>query len=342
MDGNGRWARQRGLPRTEGHRAGEEALVECVAGAIEAGVGWLSAYAFSTENWKRSPSEVRFLMGYSRQVLRRRRDLFHSWNVRIIWSGQRQRLWPSVQRELDDAVLLTQHNTGLVLNLCVNYGGRAEIVAAAQAAAAEAIREAGLSAGAMTGAGAGAGIGAGVGAGVGAGAGAGAGAGIGAGIGAGPGASAGAGRRAGPGEGLGAGAEIGAGIGAGIGAEIGAEIGAGTGAMTGAGTGAGVGAGTGAGAGAGRRAGPGEGLGAGADGIVQRITEAGLDRAIGRPPVDLFWRTSGEQRLSNFLIWEAAYAELVFTDKLWPDVDRRDLWAALEQYAGRQRRYGSA
>jgi undecaprenyl diphosphate synthase len=210
MDGNGRWAQARGLARTEGHRAGEQALVETVAGAIELGVKWLSVYAFSTENWKRSPSEVRFLMGYSRDVLRRRRDLFHSWDVRVIWSGERRRLWPSVQKELDDAVALTRDNGGLVLNLCVNYGGRSEIVAAARAAA-----QAG------------------------------------------------------------------------------------------------------------------------------EVTEETLGAHLTAPDVDLFWRTSGEERLSNFLIWQAAYAELVFTEKLWPDVDRRDLAEAVRVYAGRARRYGA-
>jgi undecaprenyl diphosphate synthase len=210
MDGNGRWAAQRGLPRSEGHRAGEDALVEVVAGAVEAGVSWLSVYAFSTENWRRSPSEVRFLMGYSRRVLRARRDLFSSWGVRVKWSGERGRLWPSVIKELTEAEQLTQDNTGLTLALCVNYGGRAEIAAAASRLAAS-----------------------------------------------------------------------------------------------------------------------------GAD-----VTEAALGAALATPDVDLFWRTSGEARLSNFLIWQAAYAEFVFTDKLWPDVDRRDLWAAIEDYSRRERRFG--
>ncbi|MDR2453252.1 MAG: di-trans,poly-cis-decaprenylcistransferase [Bifidobacteriaceae bacterium] len=240
MDGNGRWAKARGLPRTEGHRAGENALVEVVAGAIEAGVGWLSAYAFSTENWKRSPSEVRFLMGYSRQVLRRRRDLFHSWNVRIHWAGQAERLWPSVIRELEQAVELTRANTGLNLTLCVNYGGRAEIARAARQAVQTALAEAWAD---------------------------------------GPPA-------------LPADPE--------------------------------------------QRA---DGIGQ----LVERaLSEERLGRNLATPEVDLFWRTSGEARLSNFLLWESAYAELVFTDKLWPDVDRRDLWDGIAQYAGRARRYGAA
>jgi undecaprenyl diphosphate synthase len=212
MDGNGRWAGERGLARTEGHRAGENALVEVVAGAVEAGLGWLTVYAFSTENWRRSPSEVRFLMGYSRQVLRARRDLFDSWGVRVKWSGQRRRLWPSVIRELEQAEAQTRANAGLTLTLAVNYGGRAEIAAAAAGLAAR-----------------------------------------------------------------------------------GAEI-----------------------------------------------TEAALTAELSTPDVDLFWRTSGEARLSNFLIWQAAYAELVFTAKLWPDDDRRDWWQAIRQYSERDRRYGVA
>ena len=93
MDGNGRWANRRGLPRTAGHEAGEAALLDVVAGALQIGVTHLSAYAFSTENWKRSPEEVRFLMGFSRSVLRRQRDTLNSWGVRIVWVGREQRLW---------------------------------------------------------------------------------------------------------------------------------------------------------------------------------------------------------------------------------------------------------
>ena len=100
MDGNGRWANRQGLPRTAGHEAGEAALLDVVAGALQIGVTHLSAYAFSTENWKRSPEEVRFLMGFSRSVLRRQRDTLDSWGVRIVWIGREQRLWGSVIREL--------------------------------------------------------------------------------------------------------------------------------------------------------------------------------------------------------------------------------------------------
>ena len=222
MDGNGRWANARGLPRTKGHEAGESSLLDVVAGAIEVGVPHLSAYAFSTENWKRSPEEVRFLMGFNRDVIRRRRDLLHAWGVRVRWAGRRPRLWRSVVRELDVAQELTRHNRVLTLTMCVNYGGRAEIVDATRRLAHEV--------------------------------------------------------RAG-------------------------------------------------------RLDP------------DKIDEATIARHLDdptMPDVDLFLRSSGEQRTSNFLLWQSAYAELVFLDRLWPDFDRRDLWHALEMYAGRHRRYGGA
>jgi len=131
MDGNGRWAQQRGLPRTEGHGAGEEALWDTVKGANEVGVKWLTVYAFSTENWKRSPDEVRFLMGFNRDVIRRRRDEMNEMGVRVRWAGRRRRLWKSVINELEEAERLTQNNSVLTLTMCVNYGGRAEIADAA-------------------------------------------------------------------------------------------------------------------------------------------------------------------------------------------------------------------
>src|SRR5881409_4202126 len=133
MDGNGRWARQRGLPRTVGHERGEHSLFDVVEGAIEIGVQWLSAYAFSTENWKRSPEEVRFLMGFNRDVIRRRRDEMHELGVRVRWAGRRPRLWRSVISELEEAEELTRDNDVLTLTMCVNYGGRAEIADAAAA-----------------------------------------------------------------------------------------------------------------------------------------------------------------------------------------------------------------
>src|SRR6201992_1880276 len=137
MDGNGRWAKQRGLPRTEGHQAGEYSLFDVIMGAIELGVPYLSAYAFSTENWRRSPDEVRFLMGFNRDVIRRRRDQLNEMGVRVRWAGRRPRLWRSVISELTDAEQLTAGNTVLTLQFCVNYGGRAEIADAAAAIAAD-------------------------------------------------------------------------------------------------------------------------------------------------------------------------------------------------------------
>ena len=222
MDGNGRWAKARGLPRTEGHKRGEAALFDVVEGAIEIGITHLSAYAFSTENWKRSPDEVRFLMGFNRDVIRRRRDDMHSLGVRVRWAGRRPRLWRSVISELEDAEQRTVGNEVLTLQFCVNYGGRAEIADAAAA--------------------------------------------------------------------------------------IGREVAAG-------------------------RLDP--------DKIDERTIARHLDEP-GIPDVDLFVRSSGEQRTSNFLLWQSAYAELVFLDTLWPDFDRRDLWRAIELFASRDRRYGGA
>jgi undecaprenyl diphosphate synthase len=222
MDGNGRWAKQRGLPRTAGHEMGEAALFDVVEGAIEIGVKAISAYAFSTENWKRSPDEVRFLMGFNRDVIRRRRDEMHELGVRVRWAGRRPRLWRSVIKELETAEELTRDNDVLTLTMCVNYGGRAEIADAAAALA--------------------------------------------------------------------------------------HDVAAG-------------------------RVNP------------DKITEKTFARYLDEPDmedVDLFWRTSGEQRTSNFLLWQSAYAEMVFSDIAWPDVDRRALWGAIEEYAARNRRYGSA
>lgn len=222
MDGNGRWAKGRGLPRTAGHERGEHALFDVVNGAIEIGVKAISAYAFSTENWSRSPDEVRFLMGFNRDVIRRRRDEMHALGVKVRWAGRVPRLWKSVIRELRVAEELTQHNDVLTLTMCVNYGGRAELADAAKSIARE------VAAGRIS---------------------------------------------------------------------------------------------------------------------PERVDERLFAKHLYVPEVsnaDLIWRTSGEQRLSNFLLWQAAYSEFVFSDVLWPDVDRRHLWAAVEEYAARNRRYGSA
>ena len=135
MDGNGRWAKQRGLPRTKGHEAGEAVLFEVIEGAVEMGIKYLSAYAFSTENWKRSPDEVRFLMGFNREVIHRRRNDLDALGVRVRWAGRRPKLWGSVIRELEETEEQTKHNDVLTMQFCVNYGGRAEIVDAARAIA---------------------------------------------------------------------------------------------------------------------------------------------------------------------------------------------------------------
>ena len=222
MDGNGRWANARGLPRVEGHKAGEAALLEVMAGAIELGITHVSAYAFSTENWRRSPEEVRFLMGFNRDVLHRRRDQMDAWGVRVRWAGRRPRLWRSVVAELERAEEQTRHNTVCTLTMCVNYGGRAEIADAAKAIARE------VAAGRLD---------------------------------------------------------------------------------------------------------------------PAKVTEKTVARYLDEPElpdVDMFLRTGGEQRTSNFMLWQSAYAEMVFIDDAWPDVDRRTLWRAVETYARRDRRYGGA
>lgn len=223
MDGNGRWAQSRGMKRTEGHKAGEAKLMECVDACIELGsVEWLSAYAFSTENWRRSPSEVNFLMGFSRDVLRRRRDELHAKNVRVVWAGRRPRLWASVIKELEVAEELTRGNTGLTLAMCVNYGGRAEIADGVQVLIDDCLAG---------------------------------------------------------------------------------------------------------------RVNP------------KSIDEDTISRYMYRtdmPDVDLFLRPSGEQRTSNFLLWQSAYAEMVFQDTLFPDFTKQDLWNAVIEYAKRDRRFGGA
>ena len=220
MDGNGRWAKQRGLPRTAGHEAGEAALFDLVEGAIEIGVKEISAFAFSTENWKRSPEEVKFLMGFNRDVIRRRLDQMHELGVRVRWAGRDRKLWKSVIDELERAEKLTARNKVLTLNMCVNYGGRAEIIDAA--------------------------------------------------------------------------------------IELGKDI-------------------------------------KNKKIDVDKVNEKMLTKYLDVPTdVDLFLRSSGEERISNFMLWQSAYAELVFLDVLWPDVDRRTLWNAIEIYAKRDRRFGKA
>lgn len=222
MDGNGRWAKQRGLARTAGHEAGEKALLDVVHGAIAIGVKELSAYAFSTENWRRSPEEVKFLLGFNRDVLRRRRDEMNELGVRVRWVGKPGRLWKSVISELEEAHELTKKNSVMTLNMCVNYGGRAELTDAMKAMAQD-VKS--------------------------------------------------------------------------------------------------------------RKLAP------------DSITEKTIEKYLYSPKmsdVDMFLRTSGEQRTSNFLPWQSVYAEMVFMDVLWPDVDRKTLWKAIEIYNERERRFGKA
>ena len=134
MDGNGRWAQSRGLPRTEGHRAGEAALFDVVEGALDIGVEWLTVYAFSTENWRRPPAEVRFLLEFNEDILLRRRDELHERGVRIRFVGRRDRRVPKRLLDLmDEAIELTEHNRRMTFTIAFNYGGRAEIVDAVRA-----------------------------------------------------------------------------------------------------------------------------------------------------------------------------------------------------------------
>jgi undecaprenyl diphosphate synthase len=129
MDGNGRWAARRGLARTEGHTAGEAALIDAVEGALDLGIPWMTMYAFSTENWRRPAEEVRFLMGFNESLLVRRRDELHEKGVRIRFAGRRDwRVPKRVLRRMDESSELTKDNRRCTLTLAFNYGGRAEIV----------------------------------------------------------------------------------------------------------------------------------------------------------------------------------------------------------------------
>jgi undecaprenyl diphosphate synthase len=203
MDGNGRWAEARDLPRTAGHEAGERALFDVVEGALEIGIRYLSVYAFSTENWARPQEEVEFLLNFNRVLLRKRRDDLHQRNVRIRRIGRREPVPRQVLDEFDEAEAMTASNTRMDLLVCFNYGGRAEL----EDAAAE-------------------------------------------------------------------------------------------------------------------------------GSIPENLYAPDL------PDVDLLIRTSGEMRLSNFLLWQSAYAEMYFTEELWPDFDRHSLSEAVQEYERRERRFG--
>ncbi len=217
MDGNGRWANERGLARTEGHAAGEEALFDVVNGALEIGVKWLTLYAFSTENWRRPPDEVRYLMGFNESLLVRRRDELHEKGVRIRFAGRRDwRVPRRVLRRMDESIELTKDDRRMTMTMAFNYGGRAEIVDAVRALVDEGVS-------------------------------------------------------------------------------------------------------------------------------ADKVDEKAIRRHLyfpDMPDPDLVIRTSGEYRISNFLLWELAYSELVFPDVLWPDMRRADLYRAVVEFQQRNRRYG--
>lgn len=137
MDGNGRWATGRGLPRIEGHRAGEEAVTATVHAAVDLGIEALTFYAFSTENWKRPTDEVKFLMNFNRELLDRRVAEFSDRNVRIRFIGRRKRVPRPMRNKMAEATETTKENTGLKLNVAFNYGGRAELVDAMRSIAEE-------------------------------------------------------------------------------------------------------------------------------------------------------------------------------------------------------------
>ena len=218
MDGNGRWATQRGLKRTEGHAAGEEALFDTVEGALELGLQWFTVYAFSTENWRRPLDEVRFLMNFNDGILVRHRDRLHEWGVRIRFVGRRDwRVPRRVQRRIDESEALTRRNRRMTFTIAFNYGGRAEIIDAVRSIVAS---------------------------------------------------------------------------------------------------------------------------GVSADKISEKTIHEHLYEPR-MPDPDMMIRTSGEYRISNFLLWELAYSELVFTDVLWPDFRREHLFEAVREYQRRDRRFGA-
>jgi undecaprenyl diphosphate synthase len=222
MDGNGRWAKQRGLARTQGHEAGEEALYDVVLGALEIGLEWLTVYAFSTENWKRPPSEVRFLINFNRTLLRKRRDELNRRGARIRFTGRREdwRVPKSVLKDMEDAEELTKANRRTTFVIAFNYGGRTEILDAVK----KLVRD--HDAGRLRG---------------------------------------------------------------------------------------------------------------------SRITPESISSRLYHPDTpdpDLLIRTGGEMRISNFLLWQAAYSELWFTPVYWPDFNREYLFEAIRDYQKRDRRFG--
>jgi undecaprenyl diphosphate synthase len=222
MDGNGRWARGRGLPRIAGHRRGAEAARRTVEAASKLGISYLTLFGFSSENWKRPLSEIDDLMGLLRHYLRGEIAELHRNGVRLRVIGDRERLAADIVTLITNAEELTRENNGVNLTIALSYGGRAEIVAAVRAIAAKAVD------GTV------------------------------------------------PPE------------------EIGEEV------------------------------------------ISRHLFTTDI------PDPDLLIRTSGEQRISNFLLWQCAYSELVFTKTLWPDFGRADLEQAIADFGGRERRYGAS
>jgi len=221
MDGNGRWARGRGKPRTMGHRAGVEAVRRTVEASAELGIEYLTLYGFSTENWKRPESEVSDLMGLLRLFLKRELATLHRNNVKIRIIGDRTRFADDIRDLLAKAEDQTRDNTRLNLTIALSYGARAEIT--------QAVREIA------------------------------------------------------------------------------------------------------------RKVASGE---VSADAVTEDLIEQNLS-TVGMPDPDLLIRTSGEQRISNFLLWQSAYTEFVFEDVLWPDFDRSHLERAIDNFAGRERRFGA-
>lgn len=221
MDGNGRWAHARALPRVMGHRAGLEAVKRAMRAVVEAGIPYLTLYAFSSENWKRSPQEVQDLMILLRAFIKGELAEMHKEGVRLRFIGERARFSPDIIEMLNQAEELTKANTKLNVTVALSYGGRQELVNAAQALAAQ------VQQGALQ---------------------------------------------------------------------------------------------------------------------PQAITEAMIGAALYAPDLpdpDMIIRTSGEKRLSNFLLWQSAYAEFVFLDTLWPDFSAEDLSRALDEFHSRERRYGA-
>jgi undecaprenyl diphosphate synthase len=216
MDGNGRWAKARGLPRLFGHRAGAENIHRIVEACADIGVKVLTVYAFSTENWGRPREEVEGLMRLLQETLDREVPQMHEKGVRLWHSGDLSRLSPEMQKAISDALELTRENDRIILNVALNYGGRAEIVEAVRKIIREGVRP---------------------------------------------------------------------------------------------------------------------------EDVTEEMISAHLYTA-GLPDPDLIIRTAGEMRLSNFLIWQAAYAEYYSTPVLWPDFDRAELEKALDAYAHRERRFG--